>query len=183
MLTWRHGLGATVDDLAQSIARMEGFLVPGSIAQVNNNPGNLRSGPGQIGTSNGFAVFPDVATGYAALDSQIDYNVSLGLNLDQFFAGEPGVYPGYAPSADSNNPTQYASTVAGMLNIDPTVPLSGVLGSSTGSASSDSAITAPTSDDSSVFDALDLSSLSAISGTTWAAIALILAAVVLAVRR
>ena len=64
--------------------------MPGSIAQVNNNPGNLRSGPGQIGTSNGFAVFPDVATGYAALDSQIDYNVSLGLNLDQFFAGEPG---------------------------------------------------------------------------------------------
>ena len=183
MLTWRPGLGATVDDLAQSIARMEGFLVPGSIAQVNNNPGNLRSGPGQIGTANGFAVFPDVATGYAALDSQIAYNESLGLNLNQFFAGEPGVYPGYAPSADFNNPSQYASTVAGMLNIDPTVPLTDVLGNSTTPVSPDLTSGASTTNDSSVFDALDLSSLSAISGTTWAAIALILAAVVIGFRR
>src|SRR5271157_4273547 len=96
------GLGAgtaTVDDLAQAIARMEGFNVAGSVAQRDNNPGNLRSGPGQIGTdAGGYAIFPDVTTGYAALDNQINLNIGRGLTLNQFFGGLPGVYAGYAPS-------------------------------------------------------------------------------------
>jgi hypothetical protein len=121
-----RGLGDSglVASLASAIGRFEGFLVPGSVAQRNNNPGNLRSGPGQTGTdANGYAIFPDVATGQAALQNQIQLNIDRGLSLQQFFAGEPGVYAGYAPASDKNNPTQYANTVAGWLGIDPSVPL------------------------------------------------------------
>lgn len=94
--------------------------MPGSVAQRNHNPGNLRAGPGSIGTdSGGYAVFPDDAAGYKALNRQIDLNIGRGLTLNEFFAGKPGVYPGYAPSADSNNPLQYAATVGGWIGVDP----------------------------------------------------------------
>ena len=65
------GLGDETSAIAQAIYQMEGSG-PTTIATRNNNPGNLRSGPGQIGTNGGFAVFPDMATGWAALDNQIE---------------------------------------------------------------------------------------------------------------
>ena len=117
-----RGLASLTTDLAGAIARFEGAC-SGPTCR-NNNPGNLRAGPGMIGTdSRGIAIFPDYATGEAALERQIDLNISRGLTLDEFFAGKPGVYPGYAPAADSNNPNQYAGTVAGWLGIDPNTPL------------------------------------------------------------
>jgi hypothetical protein len=144
-----RGLGdaeAFTSSLASSIARFEGYNIAGSVAQRNNNPGNLRAGPGQIGTdANGYAVFPDAATGYAALDNQIDLNISRGLTLNQFFAGEPGVYAGYAPSGDSNNPSQYATTVAGWMGIDPNVPLSTLAGGSASPAAAGAAPAVPSS--------------------------------------
>lgn len=135
------GLGQTsIDSLAQAIARFEGFQIAGSVAARNNNPGNLRSGPGQTGTdASGYAIFPDVATGWAALDNQVQTNVNRGLTLQQFFAGGPG-YAGYAPSADSNDPTNYANTVAGWLGIDPNAALSDLIGGS--AAASDGSIDA-----------------------------------------
>lgn len=141
-------MGTLTDSLVQAIERFEGFFTPGSLAQRNNNPGNLRSGPAQIGTdSNGFAIFPDVATGEAALANQINLNIGRGLSLNQFFAGQrdatgnvvPGGYPGYAPAADQNNPAQYASTVAGWVGIDPTVPLNSLAGAQDISAPSSAA--------------------------------------------
>ena len=146
-----RGLGdvsAFTSSLASSIARFEGYGVAGSVAQRNNNPGNLRAGPGQTGTdANGYAIFPDAATGYAALDNQIDLNISRGLTLNQFFAGEPGVYPGYAPSGDSNNPSQYATTVAGWMGIDPNVPLTTLAGGSVAAPVASSAAPPVASDD------------------------------------
>ena len=118
------GQSSLVDGISQAIAQMEGFNTPGTIAQRDNNPGNLRSGPGQTGTdSRGYAIFPDVATGWAALNNQVQINISRGLTLQEFFAGKPGVYAGYAPSADSNNPTNYANFVAGRIGIDTSTPL------------------------------------------------------------
>jgi hypothetical protein len=67
--------------------------------------------------SRGIAIFPDLATGEAALQHQVDLNIGRGLTLDEFFGGKAGVYAGYAPAADSNNPSAYASTVAGWLGI------------------------------------------------------------------
>jgi len=113
---------------------MEGFYQAGSIAQRNNNPGNLRSGTGQVGTAGGFAVFPDAETGWAALVHQVYLNIERGLSLFTFFGGEryengsviPGGYPGYAPSGDSNNPNQYANFVASQVGIDPSTPLNSI---------------------------------------------------------
>lgn len=116
-----------VESLSNAIARFEGYFVPGSVAQRNHNPGNLRSGPGAIGTDpRGYAVFPDDETGFAALQNQVALNIGRGLTLNEFFGGKPGVYPGYAPAADQNKPQQYAATVAGWLGIDPNAVLSGV---------------------------------------------------------
>jgi len=128
------GYSTLVTDMAQSIAQFEGFTSgASSIAVRNNNPGNLRAGVGQTGTSGGYAVFPDLATGWAALDNQIQLNINKGLTLEEFFAGKPGVYPGYAPQADSNNPNQYAAFVASQLGIDPNTPLSDLVSGNTDS--------------------------------------------------
>jgi hypothetical protein len=90
--------------LAQAIARQEGFSVSGSIAQRDNNPGNLMSPPGgtwagQVGVdSSGFAIFDNATDGWNALDTDISSNA--GLTLSQFISK-------YAPS--SENDTQTAS--------------------------------------------------------------------------
>jgi len=120
-----RGLASLTTDLAGAIQRFEGGC-SGSTCR-NNNPGNLRAGPGATGVdSRGIAIFPDYATGEAALQRQVDLNIGRGLTLDEFFGGKPGVYPGYAPAADSNNPSGYSATVAGWLGIDPNVPLGSI---------------------------------------------------------
>jgi hypothetical protein len=149
----RRGFGDSSSSLVTSIAaaiqQMEGWF-PGSVSYRNNNPGNLRSGPGMIGTdANGYAIFPDVATGEAALDAQIQTNIDRGLNLQQFFAGGNG-YAGYAPSADNNNPTNYANFVASQVGIDTSTPLSQLQSGGTA--------VAPAVSDSD--DSIDLSSVS-----------------------
>ncbi|MFN3324296.1 MAG: hypothetical protein ACK5AZ_12425 [Bryobacteraceae bacterium] len=111
-----------VDAIAHAIATMEGFYVPGSLAQRNNNPGNLRNW-GSLPTNSGYAVFPTVEQGWAALKRQVKLNIGRGLNLYEFFGGKPGTYAGYAPAADNNRPNQYAEFVAGRVGIDPTEPL------------------------------------------------------------
>ncbi len=114
----RRGMGGLVQDLAAAITRQEGAN------PAYNNPGNLRAGPGQTGTSaNGIAIFPDAATGEAALERQIQLNINRGVTLQEFFAGKPGVYAGYAPSADSNRPDVYASNVSTWAGIPADIPL------------------------------------------------------------
>ena len=131
------GLGDLASSLANAIAQFEGYNVAGSVAQRNNNPGNLRSGPGQTGTdASGYAIFPDASTGFAALDNQISLNVSRGLSLETFIGGgatsSGGTYPGYAPSGDNNNVQNYVTFLANELQIDPSTPLNQI-GASPGS--------------------------------------------------
>ena len=45
---------ALIDTLANAIAQMEGFLVPNSLAQRNNNPGNLIASPFATGNVGGY---------------------------------------------------------------------------------------------------------------------------------
>ena len=147
------GLGSFLDDLAGAITRQEGACSsPGSC--INNNPGNLRAGPGMIGTdSRGIAIFPDFQTGYAALLNQEQLNVNRGLTLSEFFGGKSGVYPGYAPAADSNQPNVYTANVASWLGIPSDVPLSDLMSGSAPTPSDSAPIPAPSS------PAFDLSSL------------------------
>lgn len=108
--------------LAYAIALMEGYFALGTIAQRNNNPGNLRRW-GSFPTESGFAKFPNQVTGWNALFRQIDLNISRDLTLIEFFSGKPGVYPGYAPAADSNKPVDYALFVNRWLGIDPSTKI------------------------------------------------------------
>jgi hypothetical protein len=167
------GMGnVSIDSLAQAIAQMEGYNSPGTLAQRNNNPGNLRSGQGQTGSSGGFAVFATPEDGWAALNNQISLNASRGLTLNEFFAGKPGVYGGYAPSADSNDPAGYAAYVAGRVGADPNVPIASVLAGDTGSGSGsqvDPASGLPV--DTSVPDTGGSGGGPGLSGTAWAGIA------------
>jgi hypothetical protein len=84
---------------------------PNSIAFRHNNPGNLRLW-GKYPKLKGYVVFPTNELGWAALYKQVHKNIHRGLTLREFFAGKPGVYGGYAPSADGNSPVRYAKFVS-----------------------------------------------------------------------
>ncbi len=116
--TKRMGFGGLVDDLQVAITRME------NTRPAYNNPCALTAGPGATGTApNGIALFPDLATGQTACARQIQLNIDRGLTLEEFFAGKPGVYPGYAPAAAGNDPATYAANVSRWTGISPGVPL------------------------------------------------------------
>ena len=105
------------DTLAQSIAQMEGFFSAGTLAQRNNNPGNLRAGVGQTGTdSKGYAIFPDAQTGWAALYNQISLDSNRGLTLSQFINK-------YSPPSE-NDTQNYLNYLTGQLGVPADTPLS-----------------------------------------------------------
>lgn len=106
-----------IDDIAAAIARQEG-----TGCGSRNNPGNLRTW-GSLPTAGGFAVFPTCEAGWAALRSQVQRNIDRGLTIEEFFGGKAGVYPGYAPAADANQPYVYAANVSGWTGIPLGVPL------------------------------------------------------------
>jgi len=113
--------------IAYYIATFEGFFQSGTVAARNNNPGNLRTW-GSRPIRDGFAVFDTAQDGWHALLRQIDLNVRRNLTLLEFFSGKPGVYPGYAPAADKNNPYNYASFIGNRLNIPLNQPLPVIFG-------------------------------------------------------
>jgi hypothetical protein len=116
--TKKIGMGGLVDDLQAAITRFE------NTNPAYNNPCALTAGPGATGRApNGIALFPDLSTGRAACDRQIQLNIDRGLTLEEFFAGKPGVYPGYAPAVAGNDPANYSATVARWLGISSDVPL------------------------------------------------------------
>ena len=141
---------ALIDSLALAIARMEGYLdasgaiKSGTIAYRNNNPGNLRSW-GNNPVVGGYASFPTASAGWVALKRQIELNIGRGLTLEEFFGGKPGVYGGYAPGADNNNPAGYAANVAQWTGIPLGKPLNQV-GVGSGAAGSGGGAPAQTID-------------------------------------
>jgi hypothetical protein len=121
-----RGLGQESTALVNAIAA--GITKEENVPAQYNNPGaimNLQTGQLQ--------TYPTLAAGEAALDSQIDLNISRGLTLDQFFAGQPGVYAGYAPAAAGNNPAVYAANVSSWTGIPENVPLTTVAQTYSGS--------------------------------------------------
>jgi hypothetical protein len=121
---------ALVDALSGAIARREGFYVPNSKAQRNHNPGNIRPWPDcKLPTAGGMILFPDDAAGFKQLKAQIYKNIERGLTLYEFFGGRPGVYAGYAPAADHNDPKSYAEFVARLVGIPADVQISEAIAS------------------------------------------------------
>jgi hypothetical protein len=111
-----------VPAISAAIARMEGFYTSGSIAQRNNNPGNLRSW-GTRRIRFGYAYFDTAEGGWAALYRQVRRNIDRRLTLYEFFGGKVGVYAGYSPASDRNDPVTYARYVAGHAGVPADVPL------------------------------------------------------------
>jgi hypothetical protein len=112
---------ATINDLMNAIARQEGFNVAGSLAQRNNNPGNLRSGVGQSGSSGGYAVFATPQDGWNALQNQIEIDSGRGLSLRDF------IYK-YAPPSE-NNTSAYLTNVVSWLGLStPDISLDAIAG-------------------------------------------------------
>lgn len=137
----RDGL---IQTFAEAIAHYEGFYPtewlleqPGrwpSRAKRNNNPGNFRAWARDSFIEGGYVKFPTVGEGYSALRRQIEKNVFVrGLNLIEFFGGQrlnngtlvKGGYSGYAPAADMNHPSKYASYVLQFLR-DRGVPIESI---------------------------------------------------------
>jgi len=108
---------ASVSDLAQALANMEGWNVSGSLAQVNNNPGNLRPAgqAGVVGTNKGYAVFSTPEAGWTALQRQIALNAARGDTLQSF------IYS-YAPPSE-NQTSSYLSYLVSKLGVSPSTPL------------------------------------------------------------
>jgi hypothetical protein len=111
------GLGQ-LTAVAQAIENQEGYY-PGSLAYVNNNPGNLMAAgqPNCTATSAGFCSFPTFADGWNALLNQISLDAGRGETISQFISK-------YAPASDGNDPTTYADNVASAVGLPPSALLS-----------------------------------------------------------
>ena len=108
-------------------------LQGGSAAWRNNNPGNLVYNPytqslGVIGSNNGFAVFPDAATGNSALTSLLNTSTYQNLSIDAAIAR-------YAPAFE-NNTSAYQSFVNGTLGVSGSTQLSSLSPAQMGSLQS-----------------------------------------------
>lgn len=109
--------------MSDAIAKFEGFFVPGSLPQRTNNPGDIGTFGGNVGS------YPDAASGFTALQNYISTHVTNnpGWDFYDFFhyylTGDPNGTPG-----PGQNPDEYADYVAGALGVPATTPLSQVLG-------------------------------------------------------
>jgi hypothetical protein len=117
---------ASIQDLMNSIAQMEGFNVSGSVSARNNNPGNLRYAPTQIGseqTVNGtFATFATAQDGWNALADYINSNS--GLTLRDF------TYK-YAPPTE-NQTSNYLNFLTSKLGVSADATVGDIVGSGSG---------------------------------------------------
>lgn len=109
-----------LDAWALAIQEFEGFF-PGSRSYRNNNPGNIK----YVGQSNagkddkGFCIFPDYATGLAALKALLKRAASGGSKYYNSNGSLYDFYEVYAPSSDNNSPRLYAEYVAKRIGVDP----------------------------------------------------------------
>lgn len=121
--------------LALAIQEREGWKSPleapetgGSRSYRNQNPGNLRKSPFQIGIKDGFAVFRDSMAGTMALHwdliQKCTGNTTSGLSGDSTLAQLIQIW---APPADGNDTEKYIADVCAMTGLKPTDKLSSLL--------------------------------------------------------
>jgi len=126
------GNGVTVDpsydsgalsNISEAIAKFEGFYKPGSIAQRSNNPGNIGTFGGKVSS------YADVGDGWDALGNWISGHASSHPDWDFYDTMRyylTGSTTGIA--GPNQDPDSYAEYVANYLGVDPTTPVSSVLG-------------------------------------------------------
>lgn len=138
--------------LDAAIGQAEGYNTPGTIAQTQNNPGNLvyngyTQSLGATGAgTNGIAIFPDANTGQSAEDALVSSYASQGLTIDQIAANWA---PAAAPGNDASTPNTWASNVASYLGVPQSTPAQALAGQTQGTGPS-SVTGVPTTSASSV---------------------------------
>lgn len=117
--------------LLESIARIEGFYVPGSRPNRNNNPGDIEwgafarlNGATALETPRGseparFAFFPTPEVGFAALHALLGGPTYSGLTIEE-------AVNKYAPPSE-NNTSNYVHYVCDNVGCKPTDIVSEVL--------------------------------------------------------
>lgn len=110
-------------ELGEAIARYEGFYKDGSLAQRNNNPGNLRyvswsTRKSGLDSSN-FAIYPTAEDGLYDLYDLLMAKAEAGYTLEELMHI-------YAPPVE-NNTNAYVAFVADELGVSPQVKLSTLL--------------------------------------------------------
>lgn len=110
-----------VTKLALAIAHQEGYFIPGSLPNRNNNPGDLRHAPGENHPGNPDAVgaFPTARLGWEALQRQLGLYAERGLTVADM------VYE-YAPESE-NDSAAYLNYVCQYVGCQPTDLVSQVL--------------------------------------------------------
>jgi len=151
--------------LDQAIAQFEGYNTPGTPAARNNNPGNVRSCAGQVGTSSqGFAILPDASTGWACLDNWIANNSNLTLQqaVNKYLGVQTDASGNIVANPDNNNPNSYLNFLVSQTGLQPSDSLS--LATASMSSGGDTSSSVDTSLDTSTSDgsssSFDLSTLS-----------------------
>jgi len=144
-------------NLLEAIATQEGFYALGTLAQRNHNPGNIISGTfstehGAITITssltplaeNGYAVFPDDETGFAALRALLTGPAYRGLTVELAINRYCPPPVTDQPLTEGNNPDVYVRNVclwcecepstiidslipAGEASIEPTAPVAGTV--------------------------------------------------------
>ncbi len=106
---------ATLEQLKQALATFEGYFKVGSVAQRNNNPGNLRYAgqAGAIPDANNYAVFQTPEAGWAALQRQLMLYASRDMTIS-------GMMQIYAPPSDNNPTKEYTAYIASQLGVPDT---------------------------------------------------------------
>src|SRR5574337_481095 len=113
--------------LDNAIAQFEGFGKSGTIATLQNNPGDLAYGNfasqhGAVGPGiNNIAVFPSAATGTAAEDALVSEYANQGATIQDLISKwAPPNAPGNTPQSTQN----YINFVTGQLGVSADTPVS-----------------------------------------------------------
>jgi len=109
--------------LTQGVASIEGYFKSGSLPQRTNNPGNIGTYGGKI------ASYPDAGQGFEALQVWIQNHAAQNPNWDfydmfhYYLTGDT-----LSPGGPGQSPDSYAEYVANYVGVDPTTPVSTVIG-------------------------------------------------------
>jgi hypothetical protein len=109
--------GDLIQRICNAIIRQEGEPMTAV------NPGNLRGAPWLTSPVivAGFWKPVSRAQGIAGLAHLVALHVAEGNTLTDFIAGHPGVYAGFAPGADKNDPAAYIADVLAWAGIPSAV--------------------------------------------------------------
>ena len=121
-----------LDAFTEAWAHFEGWDQPGSLAQRNNNPVNIKgSWDGVVGhTPAGFAIFSDSSFGWGAADSYVQEQAAQHPNwsLRQLFGKILGSLSGDDVNNDQGNSVAEANYVAGQLGVPSSTNMSTLIG-------------------------------------------------------